>query len=58
MMPVNANQSDADLDRDAMEEMAKHGITCAQVSLFFYGDYRYTKLAAAVAEAKRNPRAD
>ncbi len=58
MTPVTSNQSDADLSKNATEEMAKHGITCAQVSLFFYGDYRYTKLADAVAEAKRNPRAD
>lgn len=58
MTLVNTNPSHADLSKDATEEMAKHGITCAQVSLFFYGDYRYTKLADAVAEAKRNPRAD
>ena len=43
MTLVNTNPSHADLSKDATEEMAKHGITCAQVSLFFYGDYRYSE---------------
>jgi hypothetical protein len=57
MMPEHTNRSDADLGSEAVEEMAKYGITCAQISQFFYGGYRYTNLADAIAEAKRHPRA-
>lgn len=53
----HTNRSDADLGSDAVEEMAKYGITCSQIDQFFYGDYRYTNLADAIAEAKRNPHA-
>jgi hypothetical protein len=55
-MPEHTNRSDADLGSEAAEEMAKYGITCAQISQFFYGGYRYTNLADAIAEAKRHPR--
>ena len=57
MMPEPANRSDTDLGNEAVEEMAKYGITCTQISQFFYGGYRYTNLADAIAEAKRHPRA-
>jgi hypothetical protein len=57
MMPEHTNQSDADIGSEAVEEMAKYGIKCAQISQFFYGDYRYTNLADAIAEAKRHPQA-
>jgi hypothetical protein len=33
--------------------MAKYGITCVPVDYFHYGSFRYTNLADAVAEAKR-----
>ena len=56
MMPEKTNRSDADLDIKAVEEIAKYGITWSQMSLFFYGVYRYTNLADAIAEAKRHPR--
>jgi hypothetical protein len=56
MMPDKTNQSDADLDIEAVEEMAKYGITWSQMSLFSHGTYRYTNLADAIAEAKRHPR--
>ena len=36
MMPEHTNRSDADLGSEAVEEMAKYGITCAQISQFFY----------------------
>ena len=56
MTPVTSNQSDAVI---RIERHGGDGKTWLRlVSLFFYGDYRYTKLAHAVAEAKRNPRAD
>jgi hypothetical protein len=57
MMPEQMNRSDADLGSEAVEEMAKYGITCTQISQFFYGGYRYTNLADAIAEAKRHPHA-
>jgi hypothetical protein len=57
MMPEHTNQSDADIGSEAVEEMAKYGIKCAQINQFFYGDYRYTNLADAIAEAKRHPQA-
>lgn len=58
MMPEQTNPTDAYLSIEAVQEMAKYGITCSQTSLFFYGAYRYTNLADAVAEAKRHPPAD
>jgi hypothetical protein len=56
MIPQHTNRSDADLGSEAVEEMATYGIKCVQISQFSYGDYRYTNLADAVAEAKRHPR--
>jgi hypothetical protein len=55
MITEHEHRSDADLGREAVEEMAKYGITCTQISQFFYGGYRYTNLADAIAEAKRHP---
>jgi len=49
------SSSDADLGGEALAEMAKYAIKCAQISQFFYGGYRYTNLADAIAEAKRRP---
>jgi hypothetical protein len=57
MMSEHMNRSAADLGGEAIEEMAKYGITCSQISQFSYGGYRYTNLADAIAEAKRHPRA-
>lgn len=57
MTSEHINRSDANLDRKAVEEMAKYGITCSHISQFVYGDYRYTNLDDAIAEAKRHPRA-
>jgi len=38
---------------DTKQEMAKYGITCVPVDYFHLGDFRYTNLKDAVAEAKR-----
>ena len=46
-----------EMTKDVIEKMAKYGITSVQISQFFYGGYRYTNLADAIAEAKRHPRA-
>jgi hypothetical protein len=52
-MAEHPDRSDADLGSEALEEMARYGIKCAWVPQFSYGDYRYTNLADAIAEAKR-----
>jgi hypothetical protein len=57
MISDHANRNDANLGSKAIEEMAKYGITCSQISQFVYGDYRYTNLEDAIAEARRHPRA-
>ena len=36
--------------------MARYGIKCVQISQFFYGNYHYTNLMDAIAEAKRQKR--
>ena len=58
MEPEKTTPSDASLSIEAVQEMTKYGVTCSQTSLFFYGTYRYTNLADAIAEAKRHPRTD
>src|SRR3954465_1117388 len=45
MMLQYTSSSDADLGGEALAEMAKYAIKCAQISQFFYGGYRYTNLA-------------
>jgi hypothetical protein len=57
MVSKHMDQSGAGLGSEVVEEMAKYGIKCAQISQFFYGGYRYTNLADAIAEAKRHPQA-
>jgi len=37
--------------------MSKYGITKKSVDVFYFGDYRYTNLRDAVAEAKRSDKA-
>jgi len=49
------SNTETSLDGDSMEQMAKYGIICSQVNMFFYEGYRYTSLADAIAEAKRHP---
>jgi len=38
-------------------DMSKYGITKKSVDVFYFGDYRYTNLRDAVAEAKRSDKA-
>ena len=38
------------------EKMAKYGITRVPVDYFHYGDFRYTNLKDAIAQAKRQQR--
>lgn len=39
---------------EMQKEMAEHGITRTLVDCFHYGEYRYTNLKDAVAQAKRD----
>lgn len=39
----------------ATPEMIKLGITNHPIDRFHYGEYKYTNLGDALAEAKRNP---
>lgn len=41
------------LSPEGIEEMAKYGITRVTVDYFYCGDFRYTNLKDAVAQAKR-----
>lgn len=36
-----------------MAEMEKYGITTAPVDIFYHGEYRYSTLRDALAQAKR-----
>jgi hypothetical protein len=40
---------------EAVESMAKYGITRVRIDNFCYGGFRYTNLDDAIAEAKRHP---
>ena len=42
-----------DISRNVTEEMAKYGITRVPVDYFHFGEFRYTNLKDAVAQAKR-----
>lgn len=55
MSPENIRESSDALGFEAVEAMAKHGITRATVDYFLYGNFRYTNLDDAIAEAKRHP---
>jgi hypothetical protein len=44
------------ISSETAEEMANYGITRVPVDYFYYGDFRYTYLKDAVAQAKRQQR--
>ncbi len=54
MTTVHHDKAIADSQPDAAREMAKHGITCVPVDYFHFGQYRYTHLEDAIAEAERH----
>ena len=56
MATEGIQKSGATLKVEAIEEMAKYGITLARTDYFCYGGFRYTNLEDAIAEAKRHPR--
>lgn len=41
------------LNPELTSEMAKHGITKKPIYYYYHGDYRYTSLRDALAQAKR-----
>ena len=55
MDPETIDPTGSDLSAEAVDEMAKYGITRARINHFVYGGFRYTNLEDAIAEAKRHP---
>ena len=53
MTSADGEKASPALRPEAAEEMAKYGITRVPVDCFHYGDFRYTNLEDAVAQAKR-----
>ena len=53
MTSADRDEASLALSPEAAEEMAKYGITRVPVDCFHYGDFRYTNLEDAVAQAKR-----
>lgn len=53
MMSPNRDKASAGSLSEAAREMDRYGITCVPVAYFHFGQYRYTHLKDAVAEAER-----
>jgi hypothetical protein len=53
MTPANQREASPTVGGDAAEEMTKYGITRVPTDYFHYKEYRYTSLADAIAQAKR-----
>jgi hypothetical protein len=58
MASADRKESCSAISSEAAEEMAKYGITRVPVDYFHYGNFRYTNLKDAVAQAKRQQRPD
>ena len=56
MASTDRKESPPAINSEASEEMAKYGITRVPVDYFHCGDFRYTNLKDAVAQAKRQQR--
>ena len=52
-LPDSPQGSTDDNHASDAEEMAKYGILRVTVNYYHYGDFRYTSLKDAVAQAKR-----
>ena len=55
MAPPKRTEKRPVVERNDTDEMAKYGITRVSVDYFHYKDFRYTNLADAIAQAKRQP---
>jgi hypothetical protein len=53
MTSTDRNEAHTASSPEVAEEMSKYGITRVPVDYFHYGDFRYTNLEGAIAEAKR-----
>ena len=53
MVSTDHNAPGPALSTEALDDMAKHGITRSTVDYYHCGAYRYTNLKDAIAEAKR-----
>ncbi len=58
MTSADQDKSNPSMSPEAAEEMAKYGITRVPADYFRLGEYRYTNLKDAVAQAKRQKRSD
>jgi hypothetical protein len=56
MPSADRKESCPTINPEVAEEMAKYGITRVPVDYFFYGNFRYTNLKDAMAQAKRERR--
>ena len=57
MTSENHEKSKSAVEPTTDEEMSKYGITRVPVDYFCYGEFRYTNLNDAIAQAKRQQRA-
>lgn len=53
MAPPKRSEKRSSVEQNTTDEMAKYGITRVSVDYFHYKDFRYTNLADAIAQAKR-----
>lgn len=53
MTSADGEEASPALSPEAAEEMAKYGITRVPVDYFHYGEFSYTNLEDAIAQAKR-----
>lgn len=53
MTSTHHDKASTDSHSEASKEMGKYGITCVPVDYFHLGQYRYTHLEDATAEATR-----
>lgn len=44
---------DKKVEPSDLDDMIKYGIKCVPVDYYHFGDFRYTNLADAIAQAKR-----
>ena len=53
MTPTDTGQTMPGTSPEDIAEMTKFGVSCTQIQQFHFGEYRYTNLRDAVAQAKR-----
>lgn len=58
MTSTERNEASSTVRPEVSAEMEKHGITRIPVDYFHCGEFRYTNLKDAIAQAKRPPPSD